>query len=324
MGNSRKRFLVIVAVVAIGLVIPITLFQLRQQQETRSRAGGGGLSLRLTPQANSVPVNTTFQVQVTLANNQYNITGIDITLLYDNSLLELVSFQETNTLNYQLINTISNASGTLRYAAVDTTTVVHADNPLPVGTLTFRAKTPGVATVGFQRYQATALGIGGEVPISDNDSGTYTVVIPPTATPTPTPTPLPTATPTLTPTPRPTNTPTPIPTNTPTPTPRPATPTPLPAATATPTVTPTPLPTATPTVTPTPLPTSTPTLVPPTPTPTPAIGDIDGIPGVDIRDFAWWRDEFLGTRSTRQADLDHNGSVDLLDFNIWRNAFIAQ
>ncbi len=318
MQLDRRKILLLILGLILLLSIPLTIYLVRQQQEIRSRATGQEVSFQLSPQTANAIVNDTLPVAISLANSAgYNITGVDFTLTFDSDILEALSFQPNTTLNTVIINNPpNNNNGTFRFVVVDTSANQNTQNPLSLGTITFKAKQVGTATVGFQNNQVTALGNDNLLPVGTNTVGSYTVALAPTATPTPlptatpSPTPIPTATPTLTPTPRPTNTPTPTPTSTPSPTP-----TPLPTATPTPT----PLPTNTPT----PLPTATPTPVPPTATPVPVAGEIDGQPGITISDFNFWKEEFLSLRPTRQSDLNHDGSVDLIDFNIWRNAFIA-
>lgn len=57
-----------------------------------------------------------------------------------------------------------------------------------------------------------------------------------------------------------------------------------------------------------------------TPTQIPVLGDANGDRVVDILDYNIWRDEYMGTLSTKRADFNNDGVVDLTDFNIWRNA----
>lgn len=44
---------------------------------------------------------------------------------------------------------------------------------------------------------------------------------------------------------------------------------------------------------------------------------------LDISDFNWWKDEFTGTRTTKESDcFKPDGVIDLLDFQVWKNKFL--
>lgn len=300
---SPKKLGIIIFTIFLVVAIPFTISFLRKQQEIRSRAGGGNVALQLVPLTATSTVNETLTVNLSLKNDSaLDITGIDLTMLFDSGVTSLTSFTPSSVFNQQLINTPNNTTGTFRYVAVSTSTDQITQTSINLGTLTFKAKGVGNSTVNFQVVKAVAHGQNQLLPVGENSVGTYTVTLPPT----PTPTPLPTATPT--PTPIPTATPTPLPTVTPTPSPTPQ-----------PTATPTPVPTSTPTPTPVP-PTNTPTPIPPP-------GDISGDGKIDIQDFNIWRCQFLADGScptipVNQADINKDGVVDILDFAIWRNSFL--
>lgn len=220
---SPKRLLLIIFTILLAIAIPFTINFLREQQEIRSRAGGGTVALQLAPLTATSIVNDTFTVNLSLRNaNGLDVTGLDISMLFDSGVIELNSFTASSVFNQQLINTPNNTTGTFRYVAVSTSTDQINQTAINLGTLTFKAKNVGSSTTSFQTVKVVAHGSNQLVQVGQNSVGTYTVTLPPTPTPTPlptaTPTPLPTATPT--PVPSPTPSPTPIPpTSTPTPTP---------------------------------------------------------------------------------------------------------
>lgn len=303
---TRGKILALVGLFLVILVLPIILIFVRRQQEIRSRAGGGGeATFTLTPQTATVIVGQTLNAALTLDVGTLNAVGLDITLAYDPSVFDL-SFTPSTIFDQQLINKVTTASGTFRYAAVDTAKTTNTGNAINIGTFSLKAKSVGPTLLSFQKAQVIAENYTeGALANGNNLPGSYVVELAPTITPTLTPSPLPTATPT----------------NAPSPT---ATPTLVPSATPTtqPTITPLPTSTPVPTSTPTPIATSTP--VPPTATPTaaPILGDVNGDNEIDIRDFNDWRSEFLGLLTTKNSDLDKNGEIDIVDFNIWRTAFL--
>lgn len=315
---------ILLALFTIGLIaaIPFTLSQLRKRQELRQRAAGETVTPLLTPNSATKNVGEAFEAQLSLNASGNDITGVDVRLTTSKDVVEIVSFQPSPTFPNELIKTVDEQTGTLRYVAVNTTA-----NPLTgtvlVGTVTFRAKAQGTSPVTLLGdTQITALGHSGKLPTNPL-AASFTVAAPtatpvPTATPTPIPSPTPTIEPTATPTPLPTNTPTPIPTNTPTPSP---TPSPTPQPTVEPTETP--VPTSAPTATPSPTGEPTGTPIPTAPL---VVGDATGEGTVDILDFNVWRDEFLeeleGRTSQRKSNFNKDDTIDILDFNIWRDEFL--
>ncbi|MBI2443331.1 MAG: hypothetical protein HYV40_05515 [Candidatus Levybacteria bacterium] len=234
---NRNRLVLIVVGIILVLAIGLIAFQIRKQQETRSRAAGEAVTFSFAPSSQSAVVNNNFTINVSLSAQTNNITGVDIRLSYNTTLVDGVSFQPAGNFNTELINTITDSTGTIRFAAVNTSTT-QITGTVPIGTLTVKGTGIGSGDLSLQSAQVTAEGIATALPLGVTAPSTYTITTGTTPTPTANP-------PTLTPTRTPTPTLTPVPPS------------------ATPTRTPTPLPTATPTV----VPTSTP--LPPTSTPLP-------------------------------------------------------
>lgn len=229
LSNVNKKFALVLLLLTLVFAIPFTISELRKQQEIRSRAEAEAVAFSFNPQTSSKQVGEDLDVAVSLNGKTNNITAVDVTIAFDTTLLEVTSFTPSGVFNTQFINQTDNTVGMLRYAAGNTT-------PTPItgiitlGTIRFKPKAQGIATVTVQKSQVYASGRGGvALPVDPVIPGNYTITAAtlPTPTPSPSPTPLPTATPTLAPTstpiPLPTNTPAPSPTSPPLPTPTPIT-----------------------------------------------------------------------------------------------------
>lgn len=133
----------------------------------------------------TAPVGQSFSIGLFLVNADHDISGVDFTLQYDSSILELASFSaEPSVFSTKLINRIDNANGKLRYVAVETGTISRQPN-YTLGTLMFVGKSPGTTAVTFTNTQITALNIPVQIPNQNNESGSY-IITQAIATPTPT------------------------------------------------------------------------------------------------------------------------------------------
>lgn len=291
---SKKRIALLGILILIVLGIPLTILQLKKQQETRSKAGADTASVTLAPQTATASISQPFSVEVYLTTNKA-VTGADVTISFTKDLLS-ASFAPTRVFNDEIINTVDNTSGAIRYVAVDTagntpTGAIH------LGTITFTPISLGTATVNFRSIEVVATGMRELVLVDTKDTGSYSITTPPTTTSV-------------------------LPNNTPIPT---ATPTPVLESTITPSPTGIETPTNTPTLSPTLTP--SPTLLPsesPSITTTKRVGDANGDGRVSITDFGVWRDEFLGFYTTKTADFNNDGRVSITDFGVWRDAFLGR
>ena len=217
MKTNTKNAITAVIIFIVILSIPLTILLLRRQQEIRSRASTQLVAFSLSPATQTIQASSSINVDIFLDGGSYNISAIDYKLLFDTDVLEIVSFQPSNTFNSELTNQISNTAGNFHYAAVNfSQTKVITGNAIPIGTLTLKGKPGGTVarsgTVRFDQVKANASGQPAPLSIGDNVNGTYTVTQTPNTTPTDTPVPslAPTATtiPTEMPTPTPIATPT--------------------------------------------------------------------------------------------------------------------
>lgn len=325
----NKKAVSITALALIALAIPLTVFISQQQQEIRQRAqevttkgGGEYVSLTLAPSILEKAPGETFDVEFYFEAKTFSITGVDVTINYDPSILQMERFTPVSTFNNVLVNNPpDNTKGEYRYAAVDTANTPQTGK-ITVGIITFKAQnTTGTSYVDLNNIQITALGQSTAIPTADNTQGKYVVATTPTAAPTAI-----------------------------------ATPEPIAACSAlynkvvkasttscnngsydsvadlnkdgrvgvddyslllkdsdnlknnsvctnylNSTI--------------------NPCAATPSASPTPLLGDANGDGNVDILDFNIWRDEFLGKSQTKQSDFNKDERVDLLDFSIWRNAF---
>lgn len=195
--------------VAIAAIIPVTLFAVGQSQDIRQRAQSvpatppsSSATFSFSPASVSVGMNNTFSTDSVLSSPVSYVTGIDVTYTFNKDLVSVASFVPSGAFDSVLYNTIDNATGTIRFAGVDTTNNAKMGN-IMLGKITFTSKTlAGTGSITTQNVQITAASFAGNLP-NTTIPASYTVLVP-TATPTLTPTPSP-----LIPTSAPTNTPAP-------------------------------------------------------------------------------------------------------------------
>ena len=182
-----KLFILLLIISALS----ITVIFIQNQQDIRQRASEtSGAALTLSPTTANIAPGATVTSDLGLAAGSNQISGVDITVTFDKNILEIISFTPTDVLNNQLINTIDNVAGTLRYSAVDTVTSPPTGSST-LGTITFKAKNAGNSTVNFQNIQITAINSTAALPTTGNVTATYTVAVPATPTPLATATPIP-------------------------------------------------------------------------------------------------------------------------------------
>jgi len=331
--------------IVLVLALPLIVFVALQNQDNRQRAGGGPLSsgdpsgavmIVLNPSKLQMAPGNVFDVELFVTAQEYNITGTDITYTYDPTILRMVSFTPSDTLNTLLVNTIDQATGKFRFSAVDTSTTIHNGNVV-LGTLRLEALSKtGTIVVKPTEVVITALGFDEAITTEYNTEANYLVALP-------TPTEIPYTYGCLTANGS-GNTSAVVNTSQ--------------SATAVIngrtdlhwswsgpgistnedvktvhftfqnpgryivgfTITGT-TNVANCIYDVTAAPTATNTPVPPTPTPDPIYMGFDPSGGINIQQFNLWRDEFLGRYTTKRADVDRDGDIDIVDFSIWRNRF---
>lgn len=195
----NKRVLVIVFLLLITLAVPLTLRELQKQQEIRSRAAGEAIEFSFVPNTLTKQVGDNVDVQIVLDGKTNNVSAVDIIISFDTSLVDVTGFTPTAVFNTQLINKPDNQAGTVRYAAGNLTLTPIA-GVTNLGTLSFKTKVPGIATISFQKTQVASSGGTSDLPVTPPTPDSYTITAATSPTPSPTPTSPPSA-PTATPTP---------------------------------------------------------------------------------------------------------------------------
>lgn len=162
---SNRKLLSIIAIVVVIIVLPLTVLLSQQQQTIRQRAselvsppgGTAAASINIDPTEINQKIGETFTVPVMLHAKENNITGVDITIMFDKEVLELVGFEKSPVLTNQLINTVDNQAGTFHYAATETSSPQNTGD-IKLGALNFKARSKGVSSITFQNVQIINLG----------------------------------------------------------------------------------------------------------------------------------------------------------------------
>lgn len=207
---TPKKIFIAFLLGILVLSLPLIIIELKKQQEIRSRAAEEPVSFSFLPDTTTKTVGETFDAQLSLNAAGNQVSAIDLTFNFDNSVLEMINFTPTDAFNTQLKNAPNNNNGSLVYTAGDT-----AGKPVVgsviLGTIRFNAKSPGISTINLQKAKVTPSGKSGLLPTNTTIVASYTIAqsgVSPTDTQTPTvtltstpPTQQPTATPTDAPTP---------------------------------------------------------------------------------------------------------------------------
>ncbi|OGH18314.1 MAG: hypothetical protein A2770_02800 [Candidatus Levybacteria bacterium RIFCSPHIGHO2_01_FULL_38_12] len=177
--NPHKRLFFILGFLLIAIAIPLTVFIAQKQQDIRQRASASDVSFSL-PGNNSVPLNQTISVGITLSAGGNNIQSIDFTMTFDKDILEYIDFQPTATFSEVKKTTVSNAnqSGTFNYIGASLGTSPNTGSNIFIGSIIFRGKSLGSATVAFQTATVTAISASNQaitLQTNNNSGGTYTV-----------------------------------------------------------------------------------------------------------------------------------------------------
>ncbi len=149
MWNNLSRFkkiLIILAIVISLIVIPLTIIQALTQQNLKQKASGNGLILGAYPNTGVYNMNDSVSVNISLTNENKDISGIDFVISYDPNFLRFDNFIVTNPGFTTVINPNSAKTlGRIHYAAVNTSTKSFKDtSQLDIGTVSFTSiKTTG-------------------------------------------------------------------------------------------------------------------------------------------------------------------------------------
>lgn len=203
----------------------VVIMSLQKNQDVRSRATDTGSTLALAPSSETGAVGTTFSLGATLNTNADSVSAAALSLTYDPTAVQIVSFTPGTVLTVQLIpETHENGTISVTLGAQPSSPYKGADI---VGTWQIKILAAKQSSISFaSTTQVAAVGKTTNALITATGAS-----ITGTSTTTTTPTPTPIGTNTPTPTPKQGGTPTPTPrAPTPTATPRPGvtvTPTPI-------------------------------------------------------------------------------------------------
>ncbi|MBI4096378.1 MAG: hypothetical protein HY425_01540 [Candidatus Levybacteria bacterium] len=169
-----KRILIILAIVASLVVIPLTIFQALTQQSLQQKASGNNLILGAYPNTGVYNVNDSVSVSISLTNTQKDISGVDFIINYDPNILQFNNFIVTNPGFTTIINPNSSKTlGKIHYAGVNTSTKSSENtSQFDIGTVSFISiKTTGndnVTGLSFANPIITAGNYNSPLPITQS------------------------------------------------------------------------------------------------------------------------------------------------------------
>lgn len=198
-----RQFLALLLFLIVLFAIPLTVYLVKQRQELRSKADVGKVVLLFG--ANNIgtkaPGEEFAPVDIVLNAGDNNITGVDITIAFDNTL-EAVKFEpQAGNFDYTVIpgtkrpNNIDNYTSprTIRYVAVNKGANTKSGPGLVLGKVWFKAValTSGDPKIRFSDAHAVSSGRTEELEVTRDSTVAYVVQNTPGPTNTPTPTPAP-------------------------------------------------------------------------------------------------------------------------------------
>lgn len=163
----------------IGLLLvalPVIIFLVKQQQDLRSKAFDT-VTLKLTPPTLTKNLNDPlFDVVVSIDGGNLDVSGIDITVNFSPTILELTSFTPSGVYNSVLLNgPPNNTTGSIRIILANNSSTPIVGSNVVLGTLHFRGKTIGTSPVTFVPNQITAAGRTTAIATTNNTTGSYTI-----------------------------------------------------------------------------------------------------------------------------------------------------
>lgn len=204
-----RQFLALLLFLVVLFAVPLTVYLVKQRQELRSRADVGKVVLLFGANnlGTKAPGEEFAPVDIVLNAGDNNITGVDITITFDNTL-EAVKFEpQAGNFDYTVIpgtkrpNNIDNFSSprAVRYVAVNKGANTKSGPGLVLGKVWFKAValTSGEPKIRFGNAQIVASGRTEELEVTKDSTVAYVVqnAPVPTAAPTPTTAPTPTSAP---------------------------------------------------------------------------------------------------------------------------------
>ena len=169
----RKNNIIIMALLALLLILPIILYLTRRRQEIQPRALTGNVKFHLSPLNPNVTRDQEFDevISVEVTNENVKISGADLVILYDKTKLEVVSITpHAGGSNYFTDAPIATHSGdfnnefkSLRVSVVAKKTSNElVGGTKAIATVRFRGLSDGSAVIKFSddNSQLMVVGIG--------------------------------------------------------------------------------------------------------------------------------------------------------------------
>ena len=198
-----RQFLALLLFLVVLFAIPLTVYLVKQRQELRSKADVGKVVLLFGANnlGTKAPGEEFASVDIVLNAGDNNITGVDITIAFDNTL-EAIKFEpQPGNFDYTVIpgtkrpNNIDNSTSprTVRYVAVNKGANTKSGPGLVLGKVWFKAVavTSGEPKIRFSDAHAVSSGRVEELEVTKDSTVDYIVqnAAGPINTPTPTPVP---------------------------------------------------------------------------------------------------------------------------------------
>lgn len=155
--NLGKRKLIALAIVTILVIaLPLILIQVQKQQNLKQRAEGiSSAHFIFSPIVQSIKEDQISTI-LTLSNpNNKNISGVDVTFSYDNSIFEVTGF---NSVSFTQIVSEENIPGQFHYVGVSIGQEPIVDNFINLGTLILQVKKKNASTINISNAVVTAVG----------------------------------------------------------------------------------------------------------------------------------------------------------------------
>jgi|SRR3990167_4505184 len=169
-----RKTLIFLGLIIVLIVIGVGSYFSFFNKGTKPVQQQGQVAFLLSPAETTKSIGESFDVEVSIDGNDYDVSGIDMTLTFDKDKLELANYKGSETFSDILVNKPNNQAGTFR--VVTTKSLSNRETGLiKVGTLTFKARAAGMGEVLFQNPLVTASGQDAYIPTSNNTTGKYEV-----------------------------------------------------------------------------------------------------------------------------------------------------
>lgn len=191
-----KQFVAVFLVLVVLFAIPLTIYLVKQRQEIRSKASTGAATVSFgATDLGSKNIGESFApFDILLSAEQNNVTGVDITVTFDDTLTATFTppaSSGSNIFDYTVIpsakypNSVNNSgsSRTIRYVAVNKSKNNSVNGPaIVLGKITFTAAkltATGTHQIQFGDVYVVAAGQKDKLNVTKDAVVTYTVAVPP-------------------------------------------------------------------------------------------------------------------------------------------------